>query len=53
MLCQPVLDFTVAWDRLTNTRSLVLVPIVATSVTEEDAAALFDLSYGICSLHAI
>ena len=44
VLDQGLFDFSMAWDRLADTRSRVLIPIVPSTVSNEDAAVLLDLS---------
>ena len=40
VLDQGLFDFSMAWDRLADTRSRVLIPTVPSTVSNEDAAVL-------------
>lgn len=51
VLGQGFFDFCMTWDRLTDTCSRVLIPVVASAVSNEDAAVLLDLGNEIATLH--
>ena len=51
VLDQGLFDFSMAWDRLADTRSRVLIPIVPSTVSNEDAAVLLDLTNEVATLH--
>jgi len=51
VLDQGLFDFSMAWDRLADTRSRVLIPIVPSTVSNEDAAVLLDLTNEVAPLH--
>ena len=53
VLGEMVFDLTMARQRLTGASPGVLVPIVTTAVSDENASALLDLANQIDSLHAI
>ena len=46
-------DLTMATDRLTGTRSWVLIPIVTSTVSDENTSVLLDLANQVNTLHAI
>jgi len=51
VLGQRLFDFSMAWDRLADTRSRILIPIVPSTVSNEDAAVLLDLTNKVAPLH--
>ena len=51
VLDQRLFDFSMAWDRLTDTRSRVLITIVPSTVSNEEAAVLLDLANKVAPLH--
>ena len=53
VLGEMVSDLTMAGHRLTGSASGVLIPIVTTAVSDEDAPVLLDLADQINPLHAI
>lgn len=48
-----VFDLTMASHRLAGTGSWVLIPIVTTTVSDENTSVLLDLANQVNSLHAI
>jgi len=44
VLGQRLFDFSMPWDRLADTCSRVLIPIVPSTVSNEDVAVLLDLT---------
>ncbi len=53
MMGQTLIDFTVSRDGLTCPCSRILVPIVATPMTQQDTAFVLQTSDQVRSLHAI
>ena len=51
VLGQRLFDFSMAWDRLADTRSRVLIPIMPFTVSNENAAVLLDLTNEVATLH--
>ena len=51
VLGQRLFDFLMAWDRLTDTHSRVLITIVPSTVSNEEAAVLLDLTDEIATFH--
>jgi len=51
VLGQRLFDFLMAWDRLADTRSRVLIPIMPLTVSNENAAVLLDLTNEVATLH--
>lgn len=51
VLRQRLFDFSMAWDRLADTRSRVLIPIMPSTVSNENAAVLLDLTNEVTMLH--
>jgi hypothetical protein len=50
VLGQRLFDFSMAWDRLADTRSRVLIPIVPSTMPNQDAAVLLDLTDEVARL---
>ena len=51
VLGQRLFDFLMAWDRLADTRGRVLIPIVSSTVSNEDAALLLNLTNEVATFH--
>lgn len=47
-----VLDFPVSWNGLTGTRAGILIPIMPTAVSDENATALLELADEVNPFHA-
>src|SRR5262249_8089996 len=52
VLCEEVLDFTMAWNRLRCARFRILVPIVLAAVADQQTSALFHLADEINPFHS-
>jgi len=52
VLGQGTIDLVVTWHRLFLAGSRILVNVVASTVTQENAALLFDLADQLATLHS-